>query len=388
MAADRIWDAVVVGAGPAGAMAARELARREAAVLVVEKAAFPRAKVCGCCVNEAALATLHAVGLGALPQQLGAKPLRHLLLASGGRQAKIPLRPGVVVSRTALDAALIEQAVREGAEFLPQTLASLEPSPGPLRRVMLRRKAEQICVSTRLVVVATGLGRRPGWDGDTDHMRVAARSRIGSSTMVDRAPDFYQDGTIFMTCADGGYVGLVRLEDGQLNVAAAFDPSFMRASGGPGPSAEAIVKQAGLPPIGQLTERPWMGTPALTQRRSRLADERLFVIGDAAGYVEPFTGEGIAWALACGSAVAPLALQAIRRWHPSLKGRWETAHRQLINRRMRLCKVITWCLRRAAFTSAAVGVLSRIPSLASPVVSAINAPLESAQRWATATARR
>src|SRR5437762_947004 len=47
----RVWDVVVVGAGPAGAAAARELARRSVSVLLVDKAVFPRWKVCGSCLN-------------------------------------------------------------------------------------------------------------------------------------------------------------------------------------------------------------------------------------------------------------------------------------------------------------------------------------------------
>src|SRR5262249_26661731 len=57
-AARRSWHALVVGAGPAGATAARELARRGLDVLLVDRAAFPRWKVCGCCLNGNALATL------------------------------------------------------------------------------------------------------------------------------------------------------------------------------------------------------------------------------------------------------------------------------------------------------------------------------------------
>ena len=58
------WDALVIGAGPAGSVAARELARRGCRVLLVDKATFPRPKVCGCCVNGAAIRALERLGLG------------------------------------------------------------------------------------------------------------------------------------------------------------------------------------------------------------------------------------------------------------------------------------------------------------------------------------
>ena len=88
----QFWDVIVVGAGPAGAMAAFELAHRSLRVLLVDKSGFPRPKVCGCCLNGQALALLQARGLESTIANHGAVPLRHLLLAAGGRRAiRLPL---------------------------------------------------------------------------------------------------------------------------------------------------------------------------------------------------------------------------------------------------------------------------------------------------------
>ncbi len=104
-----------------------------------------------------------------------------------------------------------------------------------------------------------------------------------------------------MACGRRGYLGLVRLEDGRLNLAAALDPCWMRVCGGPGPAAARLLAEVGWPPVPNLAEQNWRGTPALTRQARRRAAERLFLIGDAAGYIEPFTGEGMAWALAAGT---------------------------------------------------------------------------------------
>ena len=98
----------VIGAGPAGAVAARELARRGVNVLLVDKATFPRPKVCGCCLNAAEIATLDAIGLGHVPVAGGAVPLKRVRVAAGRRSAELPLPGGVAVSREALDAAMFE----------------------------------------------------------------------------------------------------------------------------------------------------------------------------------------------------------------------------------------------------------------------------------------
>src|SRR5207253_6673651 len=84
--ARRTWPVLVVGAGPAGATAARELARRGVEVLLVDRAMFPRWKVCGCCLNGNALATLERIGLGNLPRQQGATPLIDMHLSANQRE--------------------------------------------------------------------------------------------------------------------------------------------------------------------------------------------------------------------------------------------------------------------------------------------------------------
>ena len=109
----------------------------------------------------------------------------------------------------------------------------------------------------------------------------------------------------------------------------------------------------------------------MTVRAPCLASERVFVLGDAAGYVEPFTGEGIAWALASAEAVVPLALAAVQRWDPALIAEWECAYRRVIGRRV-LCHAAAEILRRPGLTRAAFSILARIPGLAAPLLKALN----------------
>src|SRR5262249_23420797 len=119
----RPWDVLVVGAGPAGALAAHGLARRGLAVLLVDKAGFPRWKVCGGSLHVAALATLEQAGLGELVGQSGAVSLADVRVAAGRRHAILPLPGGAALSREALDAALVRAALAVGSHFLPETQA-------------------------------------------------------------------------------------------------------------------------------------------------------------------------------------------------------------------------------------------------------------------------
>src|SRR5262249_54121431 len=124
-AAARVWEVVVIGAGPAGALAARQAALAGSRVLLVDSKKFPREKVCGACLNGGALAILQSVGLGSVPERLGGKPLKKFDLRSDSRQATLRLPAGVAVSRYRFDAALVEEAIAAGADFLPETFSSV-----------------------------------------------------------------------------------------------------------------------------------------------------------------------------------------------------------------------------------------------------------------------
>ncbi len=369
------YDAVVIGAGPAGSVAARELARRGASVLLVERAAFPRPKVCGCCLNDAAVATLAAVGLGDLPRRCGAVPLTGVRVAAGRRSADLPL-PGVAVSREAFDVALRDAAVKAGATALHGVRATLGALRDGGREITLIGDGGARTVTARVVVVANGLGGRldPG-DPAFDTLP-AAGSRIGAGVTVPPSdgPDFYAPGRVFMATAPGGYVGLVRLEDGRLDLAAAFDAGFVRTAGGLGHAAAAVLASVGWPLPPNVAGLPWKGTPTLTRRPRAVAGPRWFAVGDAAGYVEPFTGEGMAWAVQSAVALAPIAFNAVGKWADRRRVEWEDAHARLLGNRRWTCRAVARVLRSPGATAAAVRVLAALPGLARPVVARLNRP--------------
>ncbi|MHB1561709.1 MAG: NAD(P)/FAD-dependent oxidoreductase, partial [Isosphaeraceae bacterium] len=98
------------------------------------------------------------------------------------------------------------------------------------------------------------------------------------------------------------------------------------------------------------------------------------VLGDAAGYVEPFTGEGIAWALASARAVAGPALDAIERWDARLVGGWARRHGRVVGRRQAICRAAAAVLRRPWLARAACEVVSAVPYPARRLIECLNAP--------------
>lgn len=372
--AQREVDALVVGAGPAGSAAALGLSASGASVMLVDKAKFPRWKVCGCCLNGMALRTLESMNLHDLPRRNGAIPLSRVRLAIGGIRTTLAMQGGVVLSRERFDSALIAEAVQRGVTFQSETVAKwVCESPDGIQ-VALSTGHEPLQLKAGVVVVADGLSGSftrtiPGL-----RQEHAGRARIGAGTVISAQSDAYAPGLIHMAIGAGGYVGIVRIESGdQLNVAAAFDIDFVKRSGGLAGAAIRILSESHSQPIDALTTANWHGTPPLTHRARPPRSARLFLIGDAAGYIEPFTGEGMAWALAGGRDVVPFALAALGGAGFAAQNEWETHHDRLLGRRMRDCSRVARMLRFPFVTKAIVRLLGAFPILARPYLRSLAA---------------
>ena len=367
--ADFTWDVVIIGAGPAGSVAARGMALQGHKVLLVDRDSFPRYKVCGCCLNRRAMADLESIGLGQIPRTLGGVELKQFHAAAASRQAILPLPNGMAVSREAFDMALASEAVEAGAVFLQNTTAKLVEGGTESRRVTLRQNDATRDVQTKIVIAATGLSAHL-----PENLKSVpeANARVGAGVMLRASTNAYVDGTIYMACGTRGYVGLVRTGNGCLNIAAAFDVALVRDSGGLGGAAAQVMKQAGLPPVNALETAAWKGTPALTRRPPDVADHRLFLAGDAAGYIEPFTGEGMAWAIASAVALSELLSPAIEKYTPHFEDIWRARHATLVKKDQRICRAMAWWLRRPRLVSLAVRTIAAAPALASPILRRMN----------------
>jgi len=156
---------------------------------------------------------------------------------------------------------------------------------------------------------------------------------------------------------------VVRVEGGAGIAAAALAPALVRKCGGLAGAVAHVLRAAGRPPL--PPGLAWTGTPRLTRRVARPWDERLLAVGDAAGYVEPFTGEGIAWALRSAEAVAALAADG---WRAGLGREGERTRRALLAGRQRSCRLWARALRAPPVVALAVRLLARAPGLARPFV--------------------
>jgi flavin-dependent dehydrogenase len=358
------WDAVVMGAGPAGAIAARQLALAGARVLLVDKARLPRDKVCGGCLGGAALNVLESIGLGEIPAVADGVPLSTFTLASSRATARVPIGRRIAVSRRSFDAALVQEAVRAGATVRSGAAATLAPvTSREVRGVLLRHQSRVTAIDAKVVMVATGLAAPPA--GCLS--RSAARSRVGLGAILDHTPCHVAPGELVMACGPLGYVGVTGVEAGRYDVAAAIDPRALTARS-PGAVVADILTQSGRKPTIDLEAVSWHGTPPLTRSVTPLAFDRCLLIGDAAAYVEPFTGEGIGWAMHSAVLVAELVSRYRGYWGESIVQLWPAMYARALAHRQRSCRVLSQSLRIAAIRHLMTFGLSHVPALSIPIV--------------------
>jgi len=365
------WDVAVVGAGPAGALTARLAASAGLSTLLLDRRDFPRWKVCGACLNAAGVQVLRSAGLDGILEGSRALPLRGLRLSGWGGDAVVPLPGGVVLSRRALDLALVEAAAAAGAVLRKGAATDRGVDLDGVRVLAVRDDAGEGAVRARVVVDASGLGGLPRRGSPGPVTRPTNSARVGVGAVLG-ASGSCEAGWIRMFAGRGGYVGMVSQEDGTLDVAAALDRVWLRSHSGPEAAVAALVREAG----GRLPEGSvldgWQGTQALRRERIGVAEERLFRVGDAAGYVEPFTGEGIAWALTGSALLAPLVAAGARRWSPDLSRRWIALHRSVLGRRQRGCRAVAWTSRRPVLSAAAIRLSGRFPEIGALMARALS----------------
>jgi flavin-dependent dehydrogenase len=133
-----------------------------------------------------------------------------------------------------------------------------------------------------------------------------------------------------------------------------------------------ILAHAGIDFPVDLMSAHWRGTPPLTSRPKHVAAERVLLVGDAGGYIEPFTGEGMAFALEAATAITPLIVQAVQSWTPAIAEKWEMLHRHMVGDRQRTCQQLAWILRRPWASSLTLGVCRVLPAVAQRMIARTN----------------
>lgn len=307
-------DVLVAGAGPAGSAVAAALARAGASVLLVEAAAHPRPKACAEYASPRIVEELERLGI-ANGWRDEAVPLRGMDLHAGGRNAAVRYadargsRNAWGVDRRTFDARLADHARDAGADLRERTrLVRLAVDHGRVRGATLHDQASgrEEGVSADWIVGADGsrssVSRLLGADRAVRYPR-----RLGLVAHYAGVAGLEDHGE--MHVGRGYYVGLAPTPGGELNVGMALP---MQDHGrGAGARFEAAI--AGLPAVARRLASsarltPIRGAAPIGHRVASPAGPGWLLVGDAAGFVDPFTGEGIHRALRSARAAADAIL--------------------------------------------------------------------------------
>ena len=370
-------DVIVVGGGPAGTATAIFLRQRGHDVLLLDAARFPRDKVCGESVSPEGWRLLNLLGAARRVQALLPHPVRGMILTSpDGTSFRGEYRsaaaPGFALRRELLDSALIDAARDAGVEIREGTRATglLSGPKDAVAGVWCENGRGPEAVAARLVIAADGrrsiVARRLGLLREHPSMRrFAVRGHWEGMDGLEERGEMHVGG--------GGYCGVAPLSPTQANVAFVVDHRAMKDAAGDLPSFYCSALRQRWPRVAARLQHACLLAPpkaigplALQARRASAAGALL--VGDAAGFYDPFTGEGVTLAFRGAEIASEVADRALRSGRLDDLSAYDrireaaTRDKFLLNRLLQ--RVVAW----PQLSNAVARRLARRPDLADRLV--------------------
>lgn len=358
-------DAVVVGGGIAGAATALRLARLGHDVVVVDRATFPRDKTCGEGLMPHGVDELRGLGVADTIAPF-ARPFDGIRYLSGDDVAvgHFPDAPGWGLRRLGLDAVVLDAARGGGVDVREGVRVEAVAVSGDGVRVTTDAGE----IRARVVVGADGLHslvrRQIGAQVST-----ASSPRFGARLHVRLAPGRVAPTTVDVYLADAVEYYVTPVADDAVNLAILCGKETTRGLGGDLDGRLWAMLQA-APELRAWTEG---GTPIsrasltgpLRQQASRLVGDRAVLVGDAAGFVDAITGEGMSLALASARFAAETlheALVADRLGAAALRP-YEAARRRHARDQIAFTELVLWWIRQPWLRGHIVRNLARRPDV-------------------------
>ena len=311
-----IFDVAIVGGGPAGSSCAAFCALAGLRTLVLEREKFPREKVCGDCLNPSCWPVLQRLGLAQRVRDLPHSKLASVeFIAIDGRKVVVDLPTGewceLSVKRSLFDDLLLRRArelrahVREGT-----TVTALNCSHGPVARPGRDAPQRRGYRGDWRIETATGerFSARTLVGADGRNSTVArlcnllprpARERVALQAHIPLPRNFGR--RVVLQFLPEGYSGQAPVNETELNLCLVGTP----------PTISRLRRWAERH-FEITSDQPWRTITPLTRSPVSCAHENLFFLGDAARVVEPFTGEGIYYAIRSGELAAIAISRTIR----------------------------------------------------------------------------
>jgi menaquinone-9 beta-reductase len=317
-----VFDVAIVGAGPAGSTCAAFCAQAGLRTLLLEREKFPREKVCGDCLNPSCWPVLRRLGVF---ERVRALPHGNLdaveFIAIGGRKVQVDLPQGdeseIAIKRSFFDYLLMLRAKGLGADVREATtISAIEKTASNNWEIDIG--AEMI--EARILIGADG--RNSTIARLCNLLPRPTRERIALQSHIPLPKDFGK--RVVLQFLPEGYSGQAPVNERELNLCLVGVPASISSL------RLWAEKNFGLAP-----EHQWRTITPLTRAAISPAHEHLFLIGDAARVVEPFTGEGIYYALRGGELAADAIAKIIhgRDRRPTLR-EFERAHAAMYRGRL------------------------------------------------------
>ncbi len=382
------YDAIIVGAGPAGSTAAILLAQAGWSVAVIEKSTFPRRKVCGECIAATNLSLLDRLGIGLQFDDLAGPELRSVGLFAGAAMLIADLPPfaerphawGRALGREHLDTLLLQRAAACGADvWQPWAVKHVARSEALLKTCCVVNPATGATATLSAPVLIAAHG---SWDPDPFSEKHRQRPHRNADLFAFKGT--YRDarlatGVLPVLAFPGGYGGMVLGDHGQLTLAFCMRRDTLQAcrhryagmSAALAAQAHVALHCAGVRRAltGALLTAPWLTAgPVRPGIRSPWRFDGVFAIGNAAGEAHPILGEGIsmaiqsAWML-CELLVPQRADLVAGRAGADIGRRYTARWRRSFTVRIRVAAWFAHATMRPRTTAALVALLRRWPGL-------------------------
>lgn len=359
----RQYDAIMIGGGPAGAIAALHLAQCGWRVLLVERRLPGRGKTCGHCLSARAFPMLERAGVAHLVSGISRGRTRSFRLhTDDDRTLTVPLHGerdqhrGVLVERHRFDRALLSEAARAGVEIIQPAAASMVDVGNDRTTVVVQQEGATWHAHAPLVIGADGLRSRVAQRaGLTQRGRRNKATKFGMSfAFTSEHAASIERGRIEMFLMRGAYLGVVNQGGGELHVAQLARKEDRRDKGTQGRRGDSpqrvardfasrfkVLRRVGLGSLDRRDMRHLAGAAPMPWRTRRVASDRIALVGDAAGYIEPFTGEGMTWAIESAEALAEvLADVPAGCWSVRQVRQYRALWRARVASRQRRCGII------------------------------------------------
>ncbi|WP_433051011.1 geranylgeranyl reductase family protein [Dactylosporangium sp. CS-033363] len=334
--ADR-YDVVVVGAGPAGSAAALAARSKGASVLMLDKADFPRDKPCGDGIAPHALDVVEEFGVDTLAAGFAPVPALRLAGPGGAEVARPHARPAHTIPRVVFDDRLVKAAVAAGAELRRHAVRTVEDRGDHVLVDGAIRAGAVIGADGAYSLIRKTLGHAPNGPG---HLALAIRGYV-------HAPGLAPEQRIITTESGWpAYAWAFPIGDGRANIGYG---EVLR--GRPLTRARLLDRLAELLPdvdTAAATELRAHHLP-LSTHRPPPGRGRLLLAGDALSLINPFTGEGIFYAVLSGALAGAAAAHG---GDPA--GRYRRALRARLGRHLRHSRVAAALSQRRWIVDAAV----------------------------------